>query len=146
MSDSDPTMMQGLSAAGVARRDDLRSQLVARVGWRGRRRRGAQALLLGAAAVLAYHAVSPVMPIGRSPIAPPGPPPAASTAPTWRIVRDDPTVVSRLAATPVVSTVEFLDDRELQQQLVHSGRSAAMVRTGDRVIVLAAADSWAPIP
>ncbi|MBK8098521.1 MAG: hypothetical protein IPK26_15535 [Planctomycetes bacterium] len=147
MNDPDPTSWQGLSPAGAARRDVLRSQLLARVGWRGRRRRGAQALLLAAVMVLAWFAIAPVMPLERSPIGSVVSPstPVASAEPTWRIVRDDPSVLSRCATTAVVSRVEFLDDRELQQQLVLSGRSGAMVRSGDRVIVLAPADSWAPV-
>lgn len=141
----DPAMAI-LSAAGAARRDALRAQLVRRVGWRGRRRRGAQAVLALCAAILGYHAISPVMPVGPRELPTAATTPVAAPAPSWRIIDDDPTVLARCTAPPVPSQVEFLDDDGLQRQLVQAGRTPAMARAGERLIVLAKADDWTLAP
>lgn len=146
MSGLDPMVAPGLSDAGAARRDALRSRLVRRVGWRGRRRRAAQVVLVTAAMILGYHVVSPVMPSGGrpDPVAPSMP--VAVASPTWRIVHDDPTVLARYATAEVPTRVEFLDDAELRQELAQAGRQPALVRVGQRVIVLAQVDDWRPAP
>jgi hypothetical protein len=132
-----------LSSAGRARKAALRSQLLRQVNVRRRWRRGMQS---GAAAAALALATWAWLGVGAREVAP-------SQAPVARmpqdelvellIVRDDPSIVRRLAAAAGPPIVEVLRDETLLAMLHTTGREAGMVRMGGRLVVAGfEPDSW----
>lgn len=144
-----------LSAAGLARREAIKTTLRDAVTRRGRRRRSAQALL---GVVLLALAVRVLLPFGARIQSDRASPPRRSgngdavqpvAGPPWEVVVDDPGVLDRYSVTSRSLPPEmFVGDEELQQLLAAAGRGQGIVRIGDQVAVATELDDWrlAPAP
>jgi hypothetical protein len=128
----------GLSAAGLARREAILDVLVR--AQRGRRRRAAAIRGAGAAAIAltiatAWIVASP-RPAPRTLAAPARITEAAAPrAPMIAVVRNDPSVLRRLAAPAEPIRVNVIDDQELSRLLVRAGRPTGFIRSGDRFLL-----------
>jgi hypothetical protein len=132
-----------LSAAGAARRDAMRSQLIADVVRRRRRRRATRGvfalLLLLGAGLLAGRVLAPASgpePVVRGP-----------GAGRLEVIGNDRGVLARLSVGGPPAAVAFLDDDQLVSMLVQDGRPAGLVRSGGHVdVVPRVGEEWLAPP
>jgi hypothetical protein len=139
-----------LSPAGRARQGQILLAMQRAGRARRRRRHLAQAAAAVAPLLLVAAAAAwlrPGAPAAPAPIAAPGPVP--TPVPAVRLAYSefdtDPTVLDRYAFTaPEPTTVVYIGDRELSGELARAGLDPGIIRTPDRVYILALNDLAPP--
>lgn len=128
----------GLSPRARQRMAALLPDLLGAVRARRRRRhvrRAAVALMAAALPLFAWQFATAT--------APRRDPPEVAAAPSWRVVHDDPTVLTRCAVGTRERAEWFVDDDGLQAALRAAERPMGLVRTRGQVLVSAMAiDPW----
>jgi hypothetical protein len=150
-----------LSAPGRQRRDAILRLAVQAARGRRRRRlavRGAavacgSALAAGVAFQMASKwglAPTTNAPVELTAVLPsPVPTPRVETPPdTLRVahIATDPTIAERLAVTPAAPAWSSIDDDELLASLAQDGKSAGLIETGGRTLLLSQTDFRNPLP